>query len=236
MGLLLAAAAAFLGLHLLVAGTGVRGMAVRTLGEGIYMGLFSLASIAGIIWLVMAYNAAFASETYQVWDFGPGVRHLGIPVLFLAFLLAVPGLLTPSPTSIGQAQLLESPEPVQGMLRITRHPFLWGAAIWAGFHLLANGDAASIIFFGTVLILTILGTFSIDAKRRAAFGQAWARFASRSSNVPFAAVLTGRTSLSLGEIGLWRIAVAVALFLVVLFAHAWLFSASPFPGGWVPFA
>lgn len=235
MTMLAAAAAFFLAIHLLVSGTRVRDALTGALGEGLYMGVFSLASVAGLVWMAMAYNAAFATETYEVWDFGPGVRHLGIPVMFVALMIGVPGLLTPNPTSAGAGEMLKGEVPVSGLLRVTRHPFLWGSAIWAGFHMLANGDAASIIFFGTFLILTVLGTFSIDAKRRRVYGEAWGRFAQKTSNIPFAAILTGRNSLALGEIGAWRLLAALAVFGAILFAHAWAFSASPFPGGWVPF-
>ena len=46
MTMLFAAAAAFLLIHLIVSGTPVRDRLVRAIGEGPYMGLFSLASVA----------------------------------------------------------------------------------------------------------------------------------------------------------------------------------------------
>jgi uncharacterized membrane protein len=121
------------------------------------------------------------------------------------------------------------------VLRITRHPFLWGVAIWSGFHLAANGDEASVIFFGTLFVLALAGTFSIDAKRKRKLGAGWDAFASRTSNIPFAAVISGRNELHLGESIGWRFWAAALLFLGILFAHARIFGVSPFPGGWVPF-
>lgn len=233
MTMLTVAAAAFLALHLLIAGTRLRDAIVGAIGEGPYLGLFSLASAGGITWLAISYNAAFAQGSEQLWDFGPGVSHLGIIVVALAFLLGVPGLLTPNPTAVGQAAAAAR-EPT-GVLRITRHPFLWGVALWAAFHLAANGDAASVVFFGTFLALAVLGTFSIDAKRARKMGDAWTPFARQTSNVPFAAILAGRTSLKLGELFGVPMLAAVGAFLAVLFLHAWAFGASPFPGGWVPF-
>lgn len=233
MTMLIAAAAVFLGLHLLIAGTRLRDAIVGAIGEGPYMGLFSLASAGGIVWLALSYNAAFAAGSDVLWDFGPGVSHLGIIVVGLAFLLGVTGLLTPNPTAVGQLAAAER-EPT-GVLRITRHPFLWGVALWAAFHLAANGDAASVLFFGTFLVLAVLGTFSIDAKRARKMGEAWAPFAKKTSNIPFAAILGGRNTLKLGEILTFRQAAALGAFLVLLFLHAWAFGASPFPGGWVPF-
>lgn len=233
MTMLIAAAAVFIGLHLLIAGTRLRDAIVGAIGEGPYMGLFSLASAGGIVWLALSYNAAFAAGSDVLWDFGPSVSHLGIVVVGLAFLLGVSGLLTPNPTSVGQ-EAAAAREPT-GILRITRHPFLWGVALWAAFHVAANGDAASVLFFGTFLVLAVLGTFSIDAKRARKMGVAWAPFANKTSNMPFAAILGGRNVLKLVEILTLRQAAAVGAFLALLFLHAWAFGASPFPGGWAPF-
>lgn len=233
MAMLITAAVVFLALHLLVAGTRARDAIVGAIGERAYLGLFSLASLGGIVWLALSYNATAAIGSDLLWDFGPGVRHMGLVVVALAFFLGVPGLMMPNPTTVGMEGAVT--REVTGVLRITRHPFLWSVALWAAFHLLANGDAASVVFFGTFFVLAVLGTFSIDAKRARKMGATWAPFAQRTSNVPFGAILAGRNSLNLGELASWRQAVALVAFLGVLFAHAWAFGASPFPGGWVPF-
>lgn len=236
MGMLIAAALVFLGIHLLIAGTRVRDAITGTIGEGPYLGLFSLASLGTIVWLVIAYNAAQAGGgDVQLYDLGQGVKHLGIPVVALAFLLGVQGLFLRNPTRVQMGGSASQPNAVQGVLRITRHPFLWGVAIWSGFHLAANGDQASIIFFGTFFVLALAGTLSIDAKRRRKLGAAWDAFASKTSNVPFAAVFAGRNTLNAGESFGWRFLAAALLFVVILFIHARLFGVSPFPGGWVPF-
>src|SRR5262245_37413558 len=196
MTMLIAAAAAFLALHLIIAGTRLRDAITGAIGEGPYLGLFSVASLGGIVWLAIAYNEATAAGSEPLWDLGPGVSHLGIIVVGFAFLIAVSGLTTANPTALRQEGAAAA-EPT-GILRITRHPFLWGAALWAAFHLAANGDAASVVFFGTFLVLAVAGTFSIDAKRARKMGTAWVAFANRTSNVPFAAILAGRNSLKLG--------------------------------------
>lgn len=223
---LIAAAAFFVLLHLLVSGTALRGALVRVMGEGAYMGLFSLASVAGIVWLSMAYGAARGTGA-TLWDLGPGVRHGVVALQLLALLLIVPGLTTPNPTSVKQEGVIDRPDAVKGMLRISRHPFLWGVAVWALGHLLANGDQPGLLLFGSVLVLAVLGTFSIDAKRRKALGDRWSGFAGQTGNVPFAAILTGRQKLSLGEIGIWRLALAVAVWAGLLWAHPLLFGVAP---------
>ncbi|HEX3430015.1 MAG TPA: NnrU family protein [Rhizomicrobium sp.] len=234
MAMLVAAACAFLAIHLLVSGTRLRDALTAAIGEGPYLGLFSLASIGLLIWLVVAYNAAQRGNDPLLYDFGEGVRHLGIPVVALAFLLGVQGLLMPNPTRVRMGDTATHMATVSGVLRITRHPFLWGVAIWSGFHLVANGDEASVIFFGTFFVLALVGTTLIDAKRRRKLGAAWETFARETSNLPFAAAIAGRTQIKLGELFGWRFWTAVVLFLALLFFHHRLFGVSPFPGGWVP--
>jgi len=236
MQMLIAAAAVFLGIHLLISGTRLRDAITGIIGERAYLGLFSLASIGVIVWLVMAYNAAGPlAENIRLYSLGEGMHDLGIPVVGLAFFLAVQGLFLPNPTALMQEGSISKDGTIQGVLRITRHPFLWGVALWSAFHLAANGDEASIILFGTFLVLSILGTFSIDAKRRRKMGEAWASFAAKTSNIPFGAAITGRAPLKLGESFGWRFWVALAIFLIVLFGHARVIGVSPFPGGYVPF-
>ena len=232
--MLISAAIVFLGIHLLISGTRLRDAITGAIGEGPYMGLFSLASLGAIVWLAISYNAAQRGADPLLYNLGPGVRHLGIPIVAIAFFLGVQGLLTPNPTSVRQENAALKEDTVRGVLRITRHPFLWGVAIWSAFHLAANGDEASVIFFGSFFVLSLLGTFSIDAKRRRKMGEAWRSFASRTSNIPFAAVISGRIKLNLGESFGWRFWLSAAIFVAVLLAHAHLFGVSPFPGGYVP--
>lgn len=235
MPMLIAAAAAFLAIHLLISGTPMRDAITGAIGERPYLGLFSLASIAILVWLAMSYNTAQASADNRVlYDLGRGVHDLGIPVVALAFLIGVQGLLLPNPTSVRQENALAKEGTVKGVLRITRHPFLWGVILWSGFHLAANGDLASIIFFGAFFVVALLGTFAIDAKRRRKLGEAWNAFAAKTSNIPFAAVFSGRNRLNLGESLGWRFWIALVAFLAILFLHHRIFSVSPFPGGWAP--
>lgn len=236
MSMLIAAAVVFLGIHLLIAGTPVRDAITAAIGEGRYLGLFSLASVLAIAWLCLAYDRASSSaQDVVLYELGPAVHHVAIPVVAIAFLIGVPGLMMPNPTSIGQSGVLLKDDPVRGILRVTRHPFLWGVAIWAGFHLIANGDLASVILFGTLFGLSLAGTVSIDAKRKRKLAGAWNAFASQTSNVPFAAIVQGRNRLIIGEYLDWRFFAALAIFVVVLFVHARVFGVSPFPTGWVPF-
>ena len=237
MPMLIAAALVFLGIHLLISGTKVRDAITGSIGEKPYLGLFSLTSLGVIVWLAFSYNHAQASGADPLfYDLGEGMRHAGIPVVALAFLLGVQGLFLKNPTRVQPGGTMTAdPAAVSGVLRITRHPFLWGVVIWSAFHLAANGDEASLIFFGTFFVVAFTGTALIDAKRRGKLGAEWDSFAATTSNVPFAAVIAGRNKLNLAESFGWRFWIAALLFLVILFVHYHLFGVSPFPGGWIPF-
>jgi uncharacterized membrane protein len=236
MNMLLAAALTFLAIHLVVSGTRLRDGIVGTIGEGRYLGLYALASLATLVWLAISYNAAsLSSENRVLYDLGRGVRDSGVLVIAVAFLLGVQGLLMPNPTSIRHGVAAAKEANIKGVLRITRHPFLWGVILWSAFHLAANGDLASVIFFGTFLAVAFFGTFSIDAKRKRKSGGVWDAFAAKTSNIPFGAVISGRNSLNISESLGRPFWIAAAVFLIILFAHYYLFHASPFPNGWIPF-
>ncbi len=230
MIVLAAAAAAFLLIHFIVSGTRLRDAITARIGEGPYMGLFSLASVAALTWMGFAYAAARHGPDPVWWAATPATKWIQLGVTFVAFLLAVPGLLTPNPTSVRQEATLERPDVVKGMLRVTRHPFLSGVALWAAGHMLVNGDLASLILFGALLILAIFGPLSIDAKRRRALGAKWEAFAAQTSAIPFAAILQGRQRLTVGDIDWWRLAVGVMVWGAMVWAHQLIFGVSPFPG------
>ena len=223
---LVVAALFFVGTHLGVSSSNLRPALVGRLGERAYLALYSLLSLLAIVWLVSAWNSA---PQVQLWTPGAGLRHLAVALMPLAFLLVVAGLSAPNPTAVGQRPDPDAREPATGILRVTRHPFLWGVGLWAALHTLANGDLASLIFFGGFAALAVAGTFLIDAKRTRAGTKGWGVFLQRTSNVPFVAVLQRRQRLSLREIGLARAALALALYVAVLWAHPHLFGVSPLP-------
>ncbi len=219
------AALAFIAIHLGVSGTTLRDRAVVTIGLRGYMLAFSVASVGAIIWLVSAYQAAAYVPT---WGQLEGWKPVMIALMLPAFLLVVIGLTTPNPTSVAQEGLVD--QAPQGIVRITRHPFLMGVALWSGLHLIGNGDVASLLFFAALAVVAVAGTVSIDAKRRRVLGaKAWEVFASRTSIVPFAAILAGRNSLAVREIGWWRPGVGIAAYVLMLGGHAHLVGVSPWP-------
>ena len=226
---LAAAACLFLGIHLLVSGTKLRDHITAKIGEKLYLPLFALASFGAIIWLCIAYNAASAGPANTVlFDAGSGFRGLGVVVMAASFALVVPGVLRGNPTSAGQDKAQ-----IGGVLRITRHPFLCGVALWAGFHLIAAGTLAATIFFATFILLATLGTSAIDGKVRKKRPGDWQKIAAETSVIPFVAIAEGRGRLLASEIFDWRFSIAAVVFAALLYFHGALFGVAPFPVEWL---
>jgi uncharacterized membrane protein len=218
---LIAATVLFIGIHVLPS-TPLRARAVRLVGLSAYRGLFSLASLATLGWMAWEYGRA---PFEGLW---PGLRLVPIAVTPFAFVLLACGLLGRNPVLLGQSELLKHDDPARGIIRVTRHPIMWAIMLWAGAHLLAIGSLQSVVFFGGLMLLAAAGTTLQDARNAAALGADWKRFAARTSNVPFAAVLRGRNRVVWREIGWWRPAAGLAAFAVLLWFHPWLFGMRPY--------
>jgi uncharacterized membrane protein len=220
MAMLIAATAAFLLTHF-AASTPLRPALVAAIGEGRYRGLYVLVAFATLGWMIWAYARLPAQPL--LWT---PLRHLPLLVMPFALILVVGSLVRGNPTAVGAERMLKEDEPARGLLRITRHPFMWGAMLWAAVHILANADPKSTVFFGGFLVLAGLGTLLIDRRKRALAD--WPRFAARTSNLPFLAVAQGRNRLVGSEIGWGRPAIGLALYAALLWLHPWLFGARPY--------
>lgn len=190
--LLLAAVTWFL-LHAAVAGSAVRERLVARFGPKRYRSGFSLASLCSLWWLVSEYRGA---PFRPLWTTPSALGWVPLAVVPVAFVLLVGAFSTPNPTAVDGERHLRLGEPAHGVLAITRHPFLWGVVLWAGAHLLVNGDVGSQLFFGSVGLTALRGTADIDRKRLRGSPREYADFMGRTSNVPLAALLAGRARLA----------------------------------------
>lgn len=220
---LVVATIAFLATHY-VSSTPLRVKLVGALGEKPYFGLYSLVAFATLGWMIFAYYRAPSMTLWYV----PALRYVPLVLMPIALILIVCGLLSRNPTLVGQERLLKSEDPARGIVRVTRHPLMWSIALWAASHILARGDAASALFFGSFLVLALSGTLLIDHRKAATLGADWMRFAGVTSNLPFAAIAAGRNVLKLAEIGWIKPLIGIALYIAVLLLHPHLFGARPY--------
>lgn len=128
MKLLILGLVIFLGLHLLPTFASARTTLIEKYGSGRYKISYSLLALVGIITIIvgMSYREFISLWVPPTWGKQATIT-LMLPAVILLVAAEVPN----------------------NIKRFTRHPMLWGITLWAGAHLLANGDLASLILFGS---------------------------------------------------------------------------------------
>jgi len=219
MGSLALAGIAFIATHLGVSSTPLRAALVGRIGERAYLGVYSLLAAVTLVWLIVEYG--HTSHAQFVWVPSPALHRVPFVVMPFAFMFMVGGFMTRNPTAVGQESTVGQVGEGAGLLRITRHPFQWAVVMWAAAHVLANGDVASLIFFGSLGVLSLWGTYLIDAKKARTMGEAWTAFAHATSNVPFVAIAQGRNRFVAREL-IAPLAAGIVLYAIVLWGHAYV--------------
>lgn len=218
LALLAAATAAFVLTHL-VSATPLRARLVAALGEWPYRGLYSALAFATLGAMLWAFIRVPRELLWAGW------RELPLVLMPFALILIVTGYRR-NPTMVGAEALLKSDDPARGMIRITRHPIMWGIMLWAAAHIVAAGELRALIFFGGFLLVALLGTLSLDRRKRA--DPNWPRFAAATSHVPFVAIAQRRNHFPWQEIGWARPLIGLAVYAVLLVLHPWLFGVRPY--------
>jgi uncharacterized membrane protein len=213
---LVIAGIAFCGSHTLLSSTRLRGSLRDQIGEQGFLLIYSLTALVTFAWFVVAYSRA---PFITVWTPPPWTAYVPISVMPLATLFRAAGFPPPHPPAVGLAGAARADDPAPGIMRVTRHPVMWAVGLWAVSHLAAIGDLCSIWFFCVMAGLAFGGTVLIDHKKQLALGSHWQRLASVTSNVPFAALVAGRTRLRWRDIGLLRPLAALLLYAVLFLGH-----------------
>lgn len=179
----------FLGSHRIPATPRLKVRLETVLGQRGYILVFSVISTGLLFWVIFAagrapYVGLWDQELWQRW-----VVNLALPVVLA---LTVFGVGAPNPFSFEGKTVGFDPER-PGIAGVTRQPLLWAMALWAGAHLLANGDLAHVILFGLFLGFALVGLGIVERRRRNAMGEVeWARLSARTGLMPFAALISGR--------------------------------------------
>jgi uncharacterized membrane protein len=209
MDLLIVGAVLWLGVHIGIAATPVRAAMVRALDENRFKGVFSLLALVALAVLLFGYVRA---DTSLVWV---------APAWFVAFVDVAM-----LPVFVLLACALIAP---RGILPVTRHPMMAAVGVWSGLHLLAAGDSASILLFGTFLATVLIGLPSADTKKARRAPEAAAALHGVTSRLPFAAILAGRNRLVLGQIGWVAPLAGLVAWGAAIYLHQWVIGVSPLP-------
>jgi len=137
----------FIGIHCVdIVAPAWRQRQVERMGEGAWKGIYSLIALAGLILMIWGFGLA-RDEGIVLYEPPTGFKHISLLLMLLAFIAFAFYLF-----------------PAGKMKAKLKHPMLVSIKLWAVAHLLANGDLASILLFGTFLVWAVLDRISV--KRR----------------------------------------------------------------------
>jgi uncharacterized membrane protein len=178
---LVAAAVAFVGTHFALSHP-LRAPAVKAIGPIGFQIVYSLVAFATLGWMVMAFRAVGPGA--GLWDGSQGLPWalaslvtLIAAVLFTGSLLGNPAL--PDPRAAALAD-----KPVHGVFHVTRHPMMWGFALWAVSHAMVSPTPRSFVLTGAVGFLALVGSHLQDRKKQALMGKAWSGWEAKTSYWP----------------------------------------------------
>jgi uncharacterized membrane protein len=177
MGLFLSSIA-FVGTHFLLSHP-LRGPLVRTMGEKPFRGFYSLVSLITFGLMIYFYRAI--GREPPLWNAGDAGWIVGTLLMWFGSILFV-GSFLKNPALVGAPGPSGGPA---GVLRITRHPMMWGFAIWAAVHLMILAQPKSLVFDGAIILLALAGAAGQDAKKGRAMGDAWHEWTAQTAFVPF---------------------------------------------------
>ena len=176
----LAALALFLLSHAIPARPSLRQRLVATVGERTYQILYSLLSLVLLAWLI---SAATRAPYVPLWDLTLEQYWVPVVAMLPAFILFAGGAISPNPLSISFSRRRFDPERA-GIVAVTRHPLLWGFALWAFAHVVPNGDLVSLIMFGGFGLFALAGMALADRRKRRQMGSDWGDLARRTPSSP----------------------------------------------------
>jgi uncharacterized membrane protein len=179
---------------------------------------YSLISTAMLVLLIWAAGQAPYVELWPHMLWQRHAAHLGMLTVCLILALSIA---RPNPFSFGGAHNDRYDPERPGMIRFTRHPILLALAIWAGVHLLPNGDLAHVLLFGVLGSFAVVGRALIDRRKRREMGaEQWQALEAQRRAAP----LLQAPASWIMFIG--RLAIALGLFATLLWAHPYVIGVS----------
>jgi uncharacterized membrane protein len=177
------AAVAFLGTHFLMSHP-LRAPLVAKIGERGFASLYSLVALLTFGWMIWAYPAASAEAPQPLWDAGRWGFVAATVLMWLGSVLFM-GSLRRNPALPRPGKRIERIDEPDGVYSITRHPMMWGFALWALVHVIVNPTPASLVLSATIGFLALVGAALQDDKKAKLMGDVWRDWRSKTSFMPY---------------------------------------------------
>ncbi|GJL81326.1 MAG: hypothetical protein DHS20C01_09600 [marine bacterium B5-7] len=143
MSLLIVGLGIFFAVHLVPFSPALRGSLVSRFSENGYKLAFTAISLAGFVLIVMGMSRA---PFIAIWQPPQEAQHVTRLLVLIGFIL------------------LPAAHMKTNIKRFTRHPMSWGVVFWGIGHLLANGDVASILLFGSFVLYSLASMVSANLR------------------------------------------------------------------------
>lgn len=222
LSLLVAAATVFVGTHFLLSHP-LRAPIATRIGERGFQALYSLVALATFVWMVCAFRTVPMEP--QLWNGQAVLPWLVASLLTVVALVLFIGSLRGNPAlpdpHAGEGLAERQPA---GVFRITRHPMMWGFALWAIAHVLVAPTSRTLVLTFAIGFLALIGAHLQDRKKEALMGAGWAAWVAKTSYWPRWSALPRTGAM------LWI--VAAALWLLITWAHVWLAYVPAGPWRW----
>jgi len=219
VGLLLGFAIAHSGLAAL------RPWGEKRIGPRLYRVLFALVSIPfATILIIYFFNHRY--DGLQLWQLQgtPGLRSVVWVMSAISFLFLYPAtfnLLEIAAIQKPEVHLFET-----GIIRITRHPQMVGQVIWCIAHTLWVGTTFTLLTSLGLVLHHLFAVWHGDRRLLARYGEAFEVAASRTSIIPFWAILQGRQTLKWQEFLRPAYLGVIGFILLLWWAHPFLIQAT----------
>ena len=199
--------------HMLLSSRAIRARLVARLGDRRFFVAYSVTAFVFFAPLVYYYftHRHAGPLLWSVPDSG-AVEFLLVLANVIGCVLLVAGVMTPGPVSSAAAHR-DGPS---GVHRITRHAVFMGLGIWALAHVIANGHAGDVAFFGGIVVFVLVGSWHQDRRKLAEGDLRFERFHAATAFLPF----TGKGALrGLMELPPVAVVVGIAAALIARYLH-----------------
>ena len=195
---------AFLATHFLLSHP-FRAPLVRRFGAKGFLSFYSLIAI--VLFAVMIWSYDAIGREQQAWQPTEWAWGMAAVLLWLGAVLFTGSF-------VGNPSLPGAPGPrggPTGVFAITRHPMMWGFALWAISHILVIAQPKSVIFYGAILLLALIGSAMQDRKKAGLMGDTWHEWTAQTAFVPF--------TRGIAYPGTWALLVGTLIYLVATWLH-----------------
>jgi uncharacterized membrane protein len=173
----------FLGAHSVrILADGWRDQTIAAYGEKAFKGVYTLVAILGFYLLVVGYGEA-RLQPLVLWNPPIFTKHISMLLMLLSSILLIAAYI---PRNHFKMRL--------------KHPMVLSVKVWALSHLLANGNLADLVLFGSFLIWAVLNFRSARARDRAQVQNSDA-----NEEAPLKPNLLATLIALFGGMGLWAV-------------------------------